>query len=140
MRDMANSCATISVATCYIFRSTPQGADDAETGLSHDKTRRARLAHRAAGDGAAGFAGATLDLAHRLGAAGGSRADLARAAHRLRRSLTDRAERAAEGTARGGLRRPRRDRRLRAHAARQGAVGTGDAAPSLRREVERALG
>src|ERR1700742_3661980 len=135
MRDMANSCATISVAPCYIFRSKPQGATNAETRLGHDKTPRARLAHRPAGDGAAGFAGPALDLAHRLGAARGPRADLARATHGVRRSLADRAERAAEGIARGGVRRVRRGRRLHAHAARQGAVDTGDAALSVRGEM-----
>src|ERR1700748_548876 len=42
MRDMADTCATISVAQCYIFRSRLQGAVHAEAGLSHDKTRGAR--------------------------------------------------------------------------------------------------
>src|ERR1700731_4281539 len=139
MRDMTNSCATISVATCYISRSKPQGAGDAETSLSHDKTRGARLAQRAAGHGAAGFAGPALDAAHRLGAARGSRADLAGVAHGLRRSLADRAERAAAGIARGGFRRSRRGRRLRAHAIGQGTVGAGDAAVSIRGEVGQAI-
>src|SRR5581483_6693549 len=139
MRDMADTCATISVASCYIFRSRLQGAVHAEAGLSHDKTRGARLAHRAAGDGAARLAGPALDASHRLGTARESHADLARAAHGLRRGLADRAERPAEGIARGGLRRPRRGRGLRAHAARQRTVGAGDAAPSVRGEVERAI-
>src|SRR5581483_1419689 len=139
MRDMADSCATISVALCYTFRSDLQGAGNAEERFSHDETRGSRLAHRAAGDGAAGLAGPALDAAHRLGAAPGPQPDLARAAIRVRRGLTDGAERAVEGAARGGLHRSRRGRRLCAHAARQGAGGACDAAAPVRGEVERAL-
>src|SRR5581483_761919 len=109
MRDMADSCATISVALCYTFRSDLQGAGNAEERFSHDETRGSRLAHRAAGDGAAGLAGPALDAAHRQGAAP------------------------------GGLHRSRRGRRLCAHAARQGAGGACDAAAPVRGEVERAL-
>src|SRR5689334_16191444 len=136
---MAGSCATISVSLCYILCSIRQGTVHAKSGLSHDKTPRPRLPHRTAGHGAPGFAGPALDAPHYLGAARGPRADLARAAQRLRRGLTDGAERAAEGVARSRLRRSRRGRRLRAHAARQGAIGTCAAAASLRGEVERTI-
>src|ERR1700690_1556619 len=110
---MACSCATLSVAPCYIIRSRPQAAGygnpDAETAFSLQEeakedpqaTPRARLANRPADHGAARPVGAALELANIVGIAR-SIADLAGATHRLRRSLADRAAGPPVGAAGSG--------------------------------------
>src|SRR5689334_12552403 len=103
MRDMADSCATLSVASCYTLRSNAR-SPHAEGRPNHAETPRPRLPHRAADHGTARSPGPALDVAHHVGAARW-RADLARAPHRLRRGLADGAQSAAEGAARSGLRR-----------------------------------
>src|ERR1700726_335923 len=109
MRDMACFRATITIAPCYIIRSSVQGGRDAETG---DKAQRPWFPHGAPDHGAARPVGATLELADPVGAAGAD-ADLARVARGLRRGFPDRAAGAAIGTARGGLCRAGAGRRLR---------------------------
>src|ERR1051325_6329699 len=130
MRDMADSCATLSVAACYTFRSIARNPH-AEGHKNHAETPRPRLPHRAADHGTARSPGPALDVTHHVGAAR-RRADLARAPRRLRRGLADGAEPAAEGLARGGLRRAWRSGRLRPDAARPRAPCNIAAALSLR--------
>src|SRR5580692_6797649 len=108
---MTNSRATINVAIRYIICSITQGALYAETDRHHEKTPGARLDHRPADHGAAGFAGAALELAHRLGTARRA-ADFARAAYRLRRRFADHPANPARRVARGSPRRTHAGKRL----------------------------
>src|SRR5437868_14814895 len=104
MRDMAGSCATLSVAKRYNICSTMQEGSDAKTNAGCEETRRPWLAVGPADHGAARPLGPTLVFTDRLGIARAA-AHLARLARRLRRGLADRAADAAVGIARGGLRR-----------------------------------
>src|SRR4051795_1877269 len=89
MRDMTAFYATLIVAQCYNIRSKTQGARNAETAFSHDKTHRAWFAVGPADHGAAGPAGSAMDAPHHLGAARGPRIDITRVTHRLRPGLAD---------------------------------------------------
>src|SRR5258705_12494328 len=115
---MASSRATINVALCYNICSDMQGSSDAEKDLSHEKTRRPRLPLGPADHGAARFAGAALEFADHLGAAGAA-ADVARLACGLRRGLADRPSGPAVGSAAGGARRAHAPR-ISPHAAGEG--------------------
>src|SRR4249920_1530541 len=107
---------------------------DAKTRFRREKTLGSRLALVPADHGAARPARTALDVADPLGIAR-RRADLASAAHRLRRGLSDRFAGAAVGPARGRLRRARRGGRLQPDAAGPGIVGERPAAAQIRRAM-----
>src|SRR5665213_3696334 len=136
MRDMpADSCATISVARCYIIRSKLQGLSDAETDARREKKRRARFQERPADHGAARSPGPALEPAHPLGTARRA-ADLAQLARRLRRSLADRAAGATVRIARGRLCRTGAGGRISPHRIGPRTARNLPAAASLRRAME----
>src|SRR5437016_5818769 len=109
---MANLSSSIVEAESIAsnFKAKRQATVSGATGAGH--------ANGSPRDGASRPAGPALDAARAVGAEGGARAQLPRAASELRPHLLERAERAAARAAQRRHRHPHRRARLPAHARR----------------------